>query len=735
MSLLRKTYYHLKPYLPLQVRLQARRYIASRVHSRSGDVWPVRQCSRHKPPHWPGWPGGKKFAVVLTHDVEGRRGVSRCLDLAGLEESLGFRSSFNFIPEGEYSTPEELRRELSLRGFEIGVHDLHHDGKLYASRREFQFHAEKINKYLKDWKVCGFRSGFMHHNLDWLHDLDIAYDMSTFDTDPFEPQPDGVDTIFPFWVPAPVGNSPLRNSNLGCRTSQPGYLELPYTLPQDSTLFLLLEQKSPEVWERKLDWIAQNAGMALLNVHPDYMAFSDQDPSPAYSISIYREFLEYVRSRYSNDAWFALPREVAAYCARFRPERPSRSSKRVCMISYSFYESDNRVMRYAEALSDRGDSVDVLALNAGSLPKSESLRGVNVLRLQSRQRNEKGKFNYLFRIMRFLVHSSAVISWRQLRHRYDVVHIHNVPDFLVFAAWLPKLAGARLILDIHDILPEFFASKFGHTEKSDWYVRRLLEIERASCAFVHHVIISNHLWFHKITARSVTAGKCTAIVNHVDQQVFYPRTRTRQDDKIIAIFPGGLQWHQGLDIAIRAFQMVVKSHPTAEFHIYGDGSMKEEWQALVRELCLEKHVFFFEPLPIHQIAEKIANADLGLVPKRADSFGNEAYSTKIMEFMSQGIPVIASRTRIDTFYFNDSQIAFFESGNYRELAARMLEVLGNPSIADRLSAHGRAYVAEFNWSTRRQEYFDIVDAAEPLRLVPHEGAEDAPERRSDLVSA
>ena len=142
-----------------------------------------------------------KFAFVLTHDVESQQGLDRVKELAELEMELGFRSSFNFTPEGPYSVPPALRSWLVDRGFEVGVHDLNHDGHLFSSRESFRLKAQRINHYLEEWNAVGFRSGYMLRNLDWIHDLNIAYDACTFDTDPFEPQPDGVNTIFPFWVP------------------------------------------------------------------------------------------------------------------------------------------------------------------------------------------------------------------------------------------------------------------------------------------------------------------------------------------------------------------------------------------------------------------------------------------------------------------------------------------------------------------------------------------------------
>ena len=212
-----RLYYRVKPLIPSSVRLTVRRWLAVRKRERVMDSWPILPGSEKPPQNWPGWPEGKQFAMFLTHDIEGQVGLNKCRQLMELEMQLGFRSCFNFIPNGEYKVPQDLRDELTRNGFEVGVHDLHHDGKLYSSRRHFAEKAVRINQFLKEWGASGFRSGFMLRNLKWLHDLDIAYDSSTFDTDPFEPQPDGAGTIFPFWVPRSsaldVGLSDVRCSS------------------------------------------------------------------------------------------------------------------------------------------------------------------------------------------------------------------------------------------------------------------------------------------------------------------------------------------------------------------------------------------------------------------------------------------------------------------------------------------------------------------------------------------
>ncbi|MDE3098012.1 MAG: glycosyltransferase [Verrucomicrobiota bacterium] len=698
-----RLYYHLKPYLPWRLRMALRRIVARRKRQTHKAVWPINPTAARPPESWPGWPDGKKFAFVITHDVEGPAGLANCRKLMELDKRLGFRSSFNFTPEGNYAVSSELRRELVENGFEVGIHDLHHDGRLYSSRENFSRNARQINHYLKKWGAVGFRPGFMLRNLEWLHELDIRYDSSTFDTDPFEPQPDGVGAIFPFWVPtasAPNGEG------------QRGYIELPYTLPQDSTLFLLLRESSPEIWFRKLDWIAQNGGMASLNVHPDYLQFSNDPPSSrTYPADLYITLLRHVRDRFHGLYWQPLPREVAEFAAPFRPRHDLRRPRRICMVTHSFYESDGRVLRYAEALARRGDEVEVFALRQSpELPKTALVNGVRLVRLQDRfGKNERSQSSFLLPLLRFLVVASAWLTLRHARRRYDLVHVHNLPDFLVFAAWLPRLTGSKIILDIHDIVPELYASKFGG-DASPASVRALQIIERLSAAFASHVIMSNHLWLEKYAARTHSARKCSVFINNVNADVFYPRPRRRADGKTILLFPGGLQWHQGLDIAIRAFPKIRAVIPNAELNIYGEGNMKESLIALAAELGLQNCVRFSPPMGLREIAAVMANADLGIVPKRADSFGNEAYSTKIMEFMSLGVPVVVSSTKIDRFYFNDSVARFFASGNSDAFAQAVIEVLDNDSLRRGMISNALDYAAQNSWTRRKSDYLDLVDS-------------------------
>jgi glycosyltransferase involved in cell wall biosynthesis len=380
----------------------------------------------------------------------------------------------------------------------------------------------------------------------------------------------------------------------------------------------------------------------------------------------------------------------------------------VCMLSYSIFDFDNRVMRYAETLVREGASVDVIALRCKGLSKSEIVRGIHVFRIQERSIAESERLTYAANMLLFFVRAILFIAKRQIARRYDLVHVHSVPDCLVFTAWLPKLMGARIILDIHDVLPEFYASKF-RISHDTWMFKFLLWIERVSAAFADHVIIANDLWRERLISRSVSSQKCTAILNFPDRSIFHRSGRTRSDDRFVMIYPGTLNSHQGVDTAIRALAIIKNQAEHAEFHIYGRGRTQQELRELSSELGLGKRVFFHDPVPLREVAQIMENADLGIVPKRNDGFGNEAFSTKTLEFMAMGVPVIVADTTIDRHYFNDSVVSFFRSNDEKDLARRMLELINHPQRRMEMIAKAEEFVRSYDWETNSVIYLNLID--------------------------
>jgi glycosyltransferase involved in cell wall biosynthesis len=387
-----------------------------------------------------------------------------------------------------------------------------------------------------------------------------------------------------------------------------------------------------------------------------------------------------------------------------------REPMKICMLAYSFYEADARVRQYATALVERGDKVDVIALRQRGQPARAVLDGVNVYRVQVRTIDERGPLSYLYRVVRFLIVSGLFLAKRHLSERYQLVHVHSVPDFLVFAALVPKLTGTPVILDIHDVLPELYASKF-HVSNEGLVFRLMVLLERISIAFANHVIVANHLWCERVALRSKRPEKCSPVRNYPASRLFSPEARNRASGKFLITYPGSLNWHQGVDVAISAFSKIKDHVPNAEFHIYGEGPAKQSLIDLAHSLNLDRRVIFHNPLPTDQIVKIMANTDLAVEPKRAGSaFGNEALSMKILEFMAVGVPLVVSRTKIHQFYYDDSLVTYYSDDNEDELAANMLRLMREVPLREQLVRNALKYVQKNNWEVEKSRYIRIVDS-------------------------
>jgi glycosyltransferase involved in cell wall biosynthesis len=410
------------------------------------------------------------------------------------------------------------------------------------------------------------------------------------------------------------------------------------------------------------------------------------------------------------------------------PDGPARSAEcsrqlRVCHLAYTFYETDNRVRRYAEALAERGHSVDVIALRRDGQPTRAEHNGVRVHRVQRRQRTEGAATTYLAKITLFLARATALISTRHIRRPYDVLHIHNVPDFLVFASWLPKLTGARIILDIHDILPEFYSDKF-QTPASSFTFRGLRWIERRSAQFADHVIVAGDAWRDRLIRRAgLKEQECTTLLNYPDRRLFKPICEwdRRRDGKFILLYPGTLNEHQGVDIAVRAFDLVKHRMPNAELHIYGEGPARESIAALIKAIGVRDCVKLNPHVPIETIARLMSDADVGVIPKRSEGFGNEAFSTKSLEFMACGVPIVIARTKVDRGYFNESLVRFFDPGSVDDLAAAILQDYEHPDERRKRADRAACFVAKTDWASKLPLYLEIVA---PSALASQQPASD-----------
>jgi peptidoglycan/xylan/chitin deacetylase (PgdA/CDA1 family) len=296
-SALLSAYYAVKPLMPRGLQLALRRAYAHKQARVEFPRWPIEPvlveareaqlraqlADADSVPFVSYWPEGRRFAAVLTHDVEGPAGVRNVRRIMEIEARHGFVSSWNFVAEW-YPIEDGLFDHIRAMGHEIGLHAIKHDCKLFESRASFEADLPNIHRYMREWDAVGFRSPATHRNPDWMPELGCLYDSSFPDTDPFEPQPGGCCSILPYFLEDLV--------------------ELPITLVQDHTLWEILRADSIEHWTRKSDWIIEHRGLINLITHPDYL------DTPA-RLRMYEEFLEYLAAQ--EGGWYALPRDVAQW--------------------------------------------------------------------------------------------------------------------------------------------------------------------------------------------------------------------------------------------------------------------------------------------------------------------------------------------------------------------------------------------------------------------------------------
>ena len=383
-----------------------------------------------------------------------------------------------------------------------------------------------------------------------------------------------------------------------------------------------------------------------------------------------------------------------------------------CTVAYAFYETDFRVSRYAEAIAGPGAKTHAIALQADGKESVETINGVKLYRIQKRKFDDQGgPFDYLVKMGSFFVKASWLILVNHFRYRYDLIIVHGVPDFLVFTALIPRLLGAKVILDIHDILPEFFCQRFNKPLDSI-YARLLRVVEYLSVKFSNFVITGNDLWRDKISKRDhFPFEKTIGLINYPHLKYFAGLNYQVRNNSLSIIYPGHLSEHHGIDVLVKAMPMVKKAVPFAVLNIYAASwipQYRDLLEQLIKDLNMEGTITIHEPMDIHELVEVYKTTDIGVVPKRGGFFASEAFSSKILDFMASGIPIVASRTTIDEYYFDDTQIMFFEPDNSDDLARCIIALHNDPARKEALSSAGKRYASENNWETKKRVFLDIV---------------------------
>jgi glycosyltransferase involved in cell wall biosynthesis len=383
------------------------------------------------------------------------------------------------------------------------------------------------------------------------------------------------------------------------------------------------------------------------------------------------------------------------------------------MVVHAYYPlAETRVQREAEALVAAGFDVDVICLRDAGESARDRWGGVEIHRLPARV-DKRGLAAQFRSYLRFFLLASCRLTRLHLRRRYRTVQVHNLPDFLVFCAFVPKLQGVPVILDLHDLMPEFFAGRFG--QDRPMVARMVRWQERLACRFADQVITVSDHWRQELVDRGVPTERCSVVMNLADERIFHPparpaRCRARAMEVGFGLLYHGTVTHRyGLDLAVLAVARLRGEIPGIQLTILGEGDQMPRLRELVLELALGAHVDLQDRLlPAEALPGVIAAADLGIVPYRNDVFTDGLVPTKLLEYAAMGLPCVAARTTAIEATFGDSVAAYFTPGDVEGLARCIHQLWKDPAARDRLAVGSRHFNRRHNWTQAGGDYAALV---------------------------
>ncbi len=382
---------------------------------------------------------------------------------------------------------------------------------------------------------------------------------------------------------------------------------------------------------------------------------------------------------------------------------------KVGILYYSFFNP--LIFRDAKAHLDREDEVDVICYARPDEQKSIYHGRLNVHRLVQRGYDEKYPVRYLIKICYFLFLASVKILILHLKKPYDIIYVISPPDFMVFAAIVPKILGAKVIIKIHDIVPEFYMRKFGVKEKH--IITKILKfVEKICCRFSDHVFTVTDIWRDKLIERTGISGlKCSVLMNVPDDKL----VKLARGSEILPnrhfrlLYPGNLGEHFGAETLIRAMPLLKKDIPSVRLDIYGDGLKKKYFQKVAKMLEVDGIISFNKIIPIEELLIIMRKVDIGVVPTLDGVFSGEALSMKSLEFLAVGTPIIISRTRSSQYYYNDSMVVFFKPGDHHDLARCIIELYKDRDRRKALVRNAEQFNEKHNWDHYKRIYLGTAD--------------------------
>jgi glycosyltransferase involved in cell wall biosynthesis len=365
-----------------------------------------------------------------------------------------------------------------------------------------------------------------------------------------------------------------------------------------------------------------------------------------------------------------------------------------------------------EALELAGHEVDVICLRRPGEQRLEKRGSVTAHRIPITTRRG-GRINYVVQYGVFFAVATVLSAVLHARRRFDVVQVNSMPDSLVFSAIFPRLLGARVLLDLHECMPEFYAVKFG-VGLSHPAVRLVAWLEQAAIRFADSVITCTDQMRQAFVSRGAPADKIEVVLNSANEEEFdparQPPTRRAPDDFRL-ICHGTVERIFGIDVIVRAVALLRDELPGLRLDVFGEGSALPEVQSLVAALGISDRVQFSGRfVPLDDLVQAIASADAGVVALRRDIFRDLTHSNKMFDYITMRKPAIVSRTRSVEAYFDESCFRMFIPGDEHDLARAIRELHADPGLRDRLVSRAADVNQPYRWPRQRQHYQGIARA-------------------------
>jgi glycosyltransferase involved in cell wall biosynthesis len=404
--------------------------------------------------------------------------------------------------------------------------------------------------------------------------------------------------------------------------------------------------------------------------------------------------------------------------------------KSICIIVQNPYEIDIRVRRKAEALVAAGYTVDAIALHSKHSPsKKYDVQGVTVHTV-SLGKMRGSLFRYVFEYLAFFVAAFWKLALLMRTRKYSVIDVNTLPDFLVFAAAFARLRGAKVVLDMHELTPEFFMSKY-EVGRDHWLVRFSEFIERISFRYADHVITINDPVQELFISRGLDPEKATVMMNAADDALFATGNTSAKprgnDGKIVLMYHGTLTRIYGLDIAIKGLSFAQKEAPNVELWILGDGPEMAALKKHAEECGVASKVRFIGRVLPTEISSWVQQSDIGVLATRRDVFLDYSFSNKLTEYVIMGKPVIASELRTIRHYFSPEALAYFTPNDSERLAAQIVRVSRDPELQGNLAKQARLEYVPISWAVMKSRYLNLIAllCGETAREIPHQAAAEA----------